>query len=175
MVSKRRVRAFTLVELSVVVTIVGVLAVIAVVGYRKLTLSSKVTEAQNMLSAIRIAQEDYKVERGVYANLGATLCPTIPGPKVKTGWDTSCTGGTAAWTTLPVHVDGPVQFQYATVAGPPAAIPGAISWVDTSKANTAAPWYVAWAIADLDGDGLLKSELAATSFQNTIFSRQLGE
>ena len=37
---------FTLVELMIVVAIVGVLSVIAVVGYRKLVLSGKVTEAQ---------------------------------------------------------------------------------------------------------------------------------
>jgi type IV pilus assembly protein PilA len=168
------------VELAVVVTIVGVLAVLAVVGYRKLTLSAKVTEAKTMVSAIRIAQEDYKVERGVYANLGATKwCPSsgdiVGGVTVKWAWDPGCSGGVAKWETLPVHVDGPVQFGYQTVAGPPGAVPA--SFVDMTAGNVTRPWYVIKAQADLNGDGAtgLQTEVVGSSFDNNIHSRQDGE
>jgi prepilin-type N-terminal cleavage/methylation domain-containing protein len=168
-------RAFTLVELMIVVAIVGVLSIIAIVGYRKITLTAKISEAQNMISAIRIAQEDFKVERGTYADLGSTFCPTTGATQVKTAWNPGCAGGgtLASWASLPVHTDGPVQFGYATVA-PPAALP-AIGWIDMTAAVTTRPWYVIRAQADLNGDGLLKTELVGTSFQNTIFSRQEGE
>ena len=175
----RRARraAFTLVELSIVVAIVGVLSVIAVVGYRKITLSAKVSEAQNMISAIRIAQEDYKVERGTYANLGTTnWCPTTGATQVKTGWDTACNGGSGTWAQLPVHVDGPVQFGYKTYAAP-AAVP-TYTWINMTAGATIAatrPWYIIEAQADLNGDGALFTELVGTSFQNTIFSRQEGD
>src|SRR5256885_1383646 len=66
---------FTPIELMIVVAIVGILAVLAVVGYRKLILSPKLTEANGMIGAIRIAQEDFKVERGIYADIGPTHCP----------------------------------------------------------------------------------------------------
>jgi prepilin-type N-terminal cleavage/methylation domain-containing protein len=169
-----RQRAFTLVELAVVVTIVGVLSVIAVVGYRKITLSAKVTEAQNMISAIRIAQEDYKVERGTYANLAAlTWCPSDGTVQGKTDWNTAACVG---WATLPVHVDGPVQFGYRTVAAP-AAVP-TYTWMNMAAGVTIAatrPWYVIEARADLNGDGGLFTELVGTSFQNTIFTHQVGE
>jgi type IV pilus assembly protein PilA len=171
---RTRRRAFTLVELAVVVTIVGVLAVIAVVGYRKITLSAKVTEAQNMISAIRIAQEDFKVERGTYANLSALgWCPSDGTMQGKTDWNVPAC---AAWATLPVHVDGPVQFGYRTVAAP-AAVP-AYPWINMAAGVAQAatrPWYVIEARADLNGDGALFTELVGTSFQNTIFTNQVGE
>ena len=174
---RARRRAFTLVELSIVVAIVGVLSVIAVVGYRKITLSAKVSEAQNMISAIRIAQEDYKVERGTYANLGtSTWCPSDGSTQKKTGWDTACNGGTATWAQLPVHVDGPVQFGYKTYYAP-AALP-TYTWINMTAGVAIAatrPWYIIEAQADLNGDGALKTELVGTSFQNTIFSRQEGD
>ena len=169
-------RGFTLVELAVVVTIVGVLAVIAVVGYRKLTLSAKVSEAKNMVSAIRIAQEDYKVERGVYANIGPAFCPGTGLVVGKTAWNTGCNGGTTTWLQLPVHVDGPVQFGYATVAAP-AAVPGAIAWVDTTKADLTKPYYIVMAQADLNGDGAggVNTEVVGSSFDNNLYSRNEGE
>jgi type IV pilus assembly protein PilA len=169
-------RGFTLIELMIVVTIVSVLAVIAVVSYRKITLSAKVTEAQNVISAIRIAQEDFKVERGTYANIGTTYCPTNGLAQTKTQWNTTCNGGSATWQTLPVHIDGPVQFGYATVSG--GTLP-TIGWIDMTAAASAVasnrPWYVIMAQADLDGTGGLHTELVGTSFQNTIFSRYEGE
>lgn len=169
-------RGFTLVELAIVVAIVGVLAVIAVVGYRKLTLSAKVTEAKNMLSAIRIAQEDYKLERGFYANIGDTNhCPKsgLIVPLIKTGWDTTCNGGVATWSLLPVHSDGPVQFGYATVAGTGGTPPG-YGFVNMTGGDATKPWYVAHAQADLDGTGTPNTELVTTSFTGQIFSQNEG-
>jgi type IV pilus assembly protein PilA len=167
-------RGFTLVELAIVVAIVGVLAVLAVVGYRKLTLSAKVTEAKTMVSAIRVAQEDYKVERGVYANIGPAFCPGDGMFVGKSGWNPGCSGGTATWATLPVHTDGPVQFGYATVA-PPAAAPA--TFVNMAAANFARPWYVIMAQADLNGDGAtgVQTEVVGSSFDNVLYSRNEGQ
>lgn len=174
-------RAFTLVELAVVVTIVGVLAVIAVVGYRKLTLSAKVTEARNMIAAIRIAQEDYKLERGVYAHIGPTPCPTGAGTaQKKWAWTPTCSGGGSLpnWTALPVHSDGPVQFGYATVAGttaPPATIGQPTPFVTVPSTMGTNPWYYVTASADLDGSGGLYTQLVGTSWGGTIFTLNDGE
>lgn len=172
---RTRARGFTLIELAIVVVIVGILAVIAVAGYRKMVLSSKLTEATNMISAIRIAQEDYKTERGTYADLGTTFCPTDGSTLKKTGWDqTTCAGG--AWAQLPVHADGPVQFGYRTKGGATGfADPFSLTWVNFTSANTKVPWYVVHAKADLDGDGGNFTEMVGTSFQNTLFSRNIGE
>jgi type IV pilus assembly protein PilA len=176
-----RARGFTLVELAIVVAIVGVLAVIAVVGYRKLTLSAKMTEAQTMISAIRIAQEDYRTERGIYADIGANVCPAGAGvTQEKWQWNPACSGGgtspTKSWKDLPVHVDGPVQFGYTTVAGPNGgALPA--TFVNTAKADFTKPWYFITAEPDLNGDAKagVNTKLHAMSFTNQIFSENDGQ
>jgi type IV pilus assembly protein PilA len=171
---------FTLVELGAVVTIIGILAVIAVVGYRKYILHSKITEAQNVISAIRIAQEDHRAERGTYADLGATYCPGNAGAADhKVGWDPECSGGGShadpKWHSLPVHVSGAVQFKYATVAGTGAfAAPTDASFV---KFHTppAGHWYVVMARCDLDGQPTGDTQLVGSSFTNEIFSQNDGQ
>jgi type IV pilus assembly protein PilA len=174
-------RAFTLVELMIVVAIVGVLAVIAVVGYRKLVLSGKVTEAKNVISGVRLAQEEYKTERGVYANIGASsLCPNPASgtAQAKWAWDTACSGGVGTWAMLPFHPDGPVQFGYATVAGtgtPPSPIGQPVTFVTVPGTVGTNPWYYVTASADLDANGGAFTELVGTSWQNTIFTFQEGE
>ena len=171
-------RAFTLIELMIVVTIVGVLAVIAVVGYRKLVLSAKLTEAKNVISGARIAQEGYRTERGIYADLGVgTLCPTSGAAQVKTAWNTGCGGG-PTWAVLPIHVDGPVQFGYTTVASTgaaPTSIGLPLPFVTVPAGVGTDPWYYVAAAADLDGQAGLFTELVGTSWQNTIFVANEGE
>ena len=172
---RRASQGFTLVELAVVVTIVGVLAVIAVVGYRKYILNSKVTEAQNVISAIKIAQEDHRAERGVYANIGPNYCPSGAGVgDKKVGWDPACNGGVSPWTILPVHVSGGVHFSYSTVAGQNAwAPPADTNWV-TWNNPTAPLWYVVTARCDLDPGGDV-TMLVGSSLDPAIFTRNAGQ
>src|SRR5688500_13283501 len=102
----RRSRGFTLVELGVVVAIVGILSVIAIVGYRKMILSSKLSEAKTMINAIRLAEEDYKAESGGYLDISTEYCPkdgvAAGNVEKKWAWDTTtCASG--KWGQLPVH------------------------------------------------------------------------
>lgn len=165
-------RGFTLVELSAVVVIVGILAVLAVIGYRRYIQHAKISEAQNMISAIRIAQEDYKAERGSYYN-SAAWCPAAAAGtngNQKTMWSPTC------WNGLPVHADGMMLFGYQTSGGATGfAAPPMTGFVNWGAARTDVPWYTVVARADLDNDGTAGTTLVGSSFTNQIFMADEGK
>ena len=200
--SVRASRGFTLVELGAVVVIVSVLAMLAIVGYRKMITSSHSAEATHMVNAIRVAQEAYKAETGTYANIspsiavtgtGGNTCsnsgsmyPTTSPGAFKTGWGAAC--GSACnsgidWTAIPLHVDGPVMYGYSTIAGfagtgtGPSSISTMIgrsgTYSVTFPANPVTDWYVASACGDPDGDGT-HSAYVGSSFTNEIFESNEG-
>jgi hypothetical protein len=79
-----------------------------------------------------------------------------------------------------VHIDGPVQFGYATIAQVgSAAAPGSVGqptpFVTIPATVGTNPWYYVTASADLDGTGGLYTEVVGTSWQNTIFVANEGE
>jgi prepilin-type N-terminal cleavage/methylation domain-containing protein len=153
---------FTLVELMIVVAIIGVLATLAVVSYRRLVNSSHTSEATQMVNAIKVAQEAYHAEVGTYisisGNLDSDYCPAhTAGTPSKVAWDPTCgTGPNKPWSNLPVNSNGPVMFGYATVAGAAnvaMVYPGGMAKPIGATTPTQA-WFVASAEGDMDGNGV---------------------
>lgn len=66
-------RAFTLVELIIVVIIIGILASIAIPQFNKTMERSRIAEASAVLGALRGAQLRYKLENTAYATSTASL------------------------------------------------------------------------------------------------------
>ncbi len=195
---------FTLVELGAVVTIVGILAVLAVVGYRKLITQAHNAEATHMVNAIRTAQEAYKAETGTYANISPSLSVTKAtgddctadgamypngsitlGTVVKTAWGAACTAAQCntgmTWESVPVHVDGPVMFGYTTIAGLAGSTPTAIAtMLRNGTAYTlnfpasTSDWFLVAACGDTDGDKVFSAYVSG-SFSNEVFSSNEGE
>jgi type IV pilus assembly protein PilA len=178
----RRSRAFTLVEMMIVVVIVGILATLAVVGYHKLITSSHVSEATNMVQSIRLAQESYRSETQQYADISVSLASYYPNATptgtVATGWGAVCAGSICKqdWSVLPLHVDGPVIFGYATRAGPANSSPPSITGVGGIPATSPTDWFIVSAYCDIDSAGSpLGTSVYTTSWSNQIFTFNEGQ
>jgi len=124
-------RGFTLVELMTTIVIVGILTTVAVVGYKRWVKSTKVAEANSIITGIAAAQEAYKGEVGAYLNVSGTLDNLYPAQTpgaFKTEWGVPCSTCLVPWTTLSFHPHGAVEYGYATVASS-SAIPDPLGGV----------------------------------------------
>jgi prepilin-type N-terminal cleavage/methylation domain-containing protein len=140
-------QGFTVTELMIAVVIIGVLATLAIPSFTGYIYKARVTEASNFLGEIKQRQESYRSEFGQYcavngAAWGTYNPTTIPGTD-PVGWET-----TAEWQQLGASPDGPIRFQYATVAGVPGVSAPAGTNLDSDD-----HWFAAQARGDLDGDG----------------------
>lgn len=112
----------TLVELSTVIVLIGILAAVALVGYIRYVRHARIAEATQLVGTIRGEQESYKAERGVYYQVSTSQDAYYPASapgKFMTSWGGPCAGCVTpnGWATLNVHPTNPVMYGYATVAG----------------------------------------------------------
>lgn len=78
--SLRESDGFTLVELTVVVVIIGVLTAFAVPRFMDSVERARAAEAYNYLATVRTAQDRYRALHGTYADAVAKLETKIPEP-----------------------------------------------------------------------------------------------
>ncbi len=179
-----RNRAFTLVEAMIVVVIVGVLALLATMAYRRWVHSAYLVEAQDMVANIRSAQESFRAENGGYLPVSTQLGPgydypaTTPG-RFKTAWGGPCSGCLSpnAWTSLNVQPNAPLAFGYSLIVNVGAQPPSSALKVDGKNLDLTAmvaPWYIVEADADMDGNGVFMN-VYAVSTTNQVYVNNEGE
>jgi type IV pilus assembly protein PilA len=174
-----RQRGYTLVELLVVVTMVGVLATLATIGVRKYIFASKTSEAINMIGSIKAAQEAYKDETFSYLDVSQgnldSFYPMLNPGKKKYHWVQEQHPHAARWGALGANPNSAVQFGYACVAG---GASDAIPQPGTAKTfdwpAPGGPWYVVVAAADQNENGVL-ARYVSSSFTTEIYAENEGE
>jgi prepilin-type N-terminal cleavage/methylation domain-containing protein len=181
---RKLARGVTLIEVMITVVIVGILATIAVVAYRKKIASSKITEATQIIQNIRAAQDAYKAETGGYADISSTITSFYPAASpgtFTTAWGAACANckTNMDWTRINVQVTAPVQFGYATVAGDTANNPaakGVAFSVDGTSVNLAAlngvAWYVVAAQGDTNGNGVPVNVYATSAGGDVMIDKE---
>ena len=164
-------RGYTLVELMVVVAMIGVLAALAMVGYRKHMYAAQASEASTMISAIRAGEENQRAETLGYLQCSSKLdeyYPHAAPDQSKWNWNNPAHPKFGCWHQLGAKSSAPVRFVYAVVTGLPGETPPPVPGLASQPTwpVPTEPWYVVHATADLDGDGE-RSSYVASSFTMT--------
>ena len=173
-------RAFTLVELLVVVAIVGVLATIGITLFREHANSGRAIEAFGMIQSIAAAQERWRAESQRYLDVSRSLTsyyPVATPSREMHAWDTTSHADAANWRRLNVTNPGSVKCVYTTVAGNAGTSPNdedftALPLPTFGVQNE--PWYLIHAKADLDGDSVF-SLFLASSLNGEVYVKNQGE
>jgi type IV pilus assembly protein PilA len=177
-----RARGFTLAELLIGVAIVGVLASMALVSYRKYIDGARISEPIATLQAIRASQEQVRRETGHYFNVSTsnTYFPMNSGfGSKRVPWDGTEAKGHGdydKWKALEVTAEGPMRFGYKANAGLPGGVPSGIDYVQPPPTPTPTidEWFVLQAKGDPDQNGKY-TQLLSVSFPNatqTVYYRE---
>lgn len=189
---RARARAFTLIELMIVVVIMGVLATLAIYSMSGYIQNSKTAEAREVLLSIMAGQEAYKGEVGSYLDVTGPITATAFYPydttfngKTVIQWgdtDGCSVGGVPCidnFNALGVVVNSPVMFRYASTTVLPTEAPNAGTFApnfNSGNVRTPVPGYIVLAVSDLEGSGdEVYTAAVGSNLQSTLHFENVGE
>lgn len=153
-IRKQTAAGFTLIELMIVVSIVGILAVTAMPSFQGYVMRSRANDGRMLVEVMRLRQEAYRSEFGTYVTAA-----TAPG--ALNGVNYVPWVGNAQWTALGfAPPSGRTRFSFTATSGPPVVGGAPMGMAGTDF------WYFVTADADFDGDGDL---LNFTGFSEADF------
>lgn len=134
---------FSLIELMIVVAIIAILAAIAVPIYSNYITRSKLTEAQNNLSALRVQMEQYFQDNRQYTSAGGTGTTTGCGVLMPTS--IASNGGNSIAKYFSYSCNATASTYTITATGnpgtPTANFEFTIDQTNTRKTTNANGWY----------------------------------
>jgi type IV pilus assembly protein PilA len=172
-----RSRGFTLIELLIVIAIIGVLAALAIAGYRRYVHAAQGAESRAVIGMIRSGEEAYRAETLQYLGCEtdfATYWPNATPDDSRWTWERSTDAlYVGCWAYLNVHPGAPVRYGYVVVAGNNGAVPPAPDKdfknpPDMGGAPQTGPWYVVGARNAHMGKP--PSLAIAASWDNNVYS-----
>ncbi len=162
-------KGFTLVEMMIVIVILGILAAIAIISFRKYVQHAKTSEVYTMLGDIRAKQEGYRAEFSQYCDVsgnhqlsdGGRFPATAPrSDGTKVAW----TAPSVRWQQLGFAAHAPVYASYTVASG----LPTNSCTGSCPTMNINDHWWAAWGILDLDGDGTFSTYEAINATTDVV-------
>jgi len=155
--SRNQQSGFTLLELMVVVTIVAVLAAVALPNFTSDSRRAKGdAEVNAFFAELKVREEQYAVENGKYLSTGGSETATFPA----TVTAAAQTLGTlpATWQSLKVRTpESQARCGYVVIAGTPTDAVGSMASTTFGYSVPAKNWFYVLAHCNLDGDSAVDS------------------
>lgn len=165
---------FTLLELMVVVTLIGILAAVALPSFAGQSRKAKGdSEVGAFFAELAVREEQYAIENGRYLSTGseATTFPATPSAAGQPLGSLPTT-----WQTLKIRPpESTARCGYVVVAGTKAETPGSIASTAFGYTAPAKNWFYVLAHCNLDGNATVDSYYFASSDDARIQKTNYGQ